>query len=230
MTTKETAAMLHIFRAYWPTFAIIDQKGEMPGTIEGWAHFLNKYSRDDASLALQQFRQQPERCFAPTASEFEGALISILGERHDAQKRKMALEYKGGSNADSPYLEEVFREVTIGHSKKGTPIKTVLPYLQQTKARREQQHQEMLAKGYEREVTVNPGGLMSYCYRRPRNANAQAKDLAGLINLIAKPVPKADPVDLSELHDWQETLSFIDGLPEQPKPKKKRRRDERTYS
>lgn len=212
MTTKETAAMLHIFRAYWPTFAIIDQKGEMPGTIEGWAHFLNKYSRDDAGLALQQFRQQPERVFAPTASEFEGALVTMAGERFDAQKRKLALEYRAPAN-DSPYLEEVFREVTIGRTKKGTPITTVLPYLQQTKARREQQHQEMLAKGYEREVTVNPGGLMSYCYRRPRNHDANVKDLAGLVKAISKPVPKVKPADLSANHDWEATINFIKDLP-----------------
>lgn len=229
MTTKETAAMLKMFSAYWPTYKVLPGEDGGPGTVEIWAQFLDRYSKDDCIQAMQDFRQQPERVFAPTASEFEGALVTIAGERFDAQKRKLALEYRAPAN-DSPYLEEVWREVVIGKDKKGQPIKTVLPYLQQTKARREQQHQEMLAKGYEREVTVNPGGLMSYCYRRPRNANAQAKDLAGLINLIAKPVPKADPVDLSELHDWQETLSFIDGLPEQPKPKKKRRRDERTYS
>ena len=70
----------------------------------------------------------------------------------------------------------------------------------------------MLAKGYVREVTVMEGGLMSYCYRRPRNDAANTQDLAGIVKSIAKPIPKPEPVDLSENYDWEGTINFIRDL------------------
>lgn len=97
MNRKETAAMLTLFLSYWPSFQISDGdcgEGELPGTVAVWAQFLEPYSAADCQTVLAKFRRQPERCFAPTASEFEGSILALLAEREAAQKRNAALEYR----------------------------------------------------------------------------------------------------------------------------------------
>jgi len=83
MTEKETAALLSLFQAYWPTFQVKPGEHGAPSTIKIWAQAIERYSRADCMAVLETFRDADprpvnDRQYAPSASHFCGA----LKERH----------------------------------------------------------------------------------------------------------------------------------------------------
>lgn len=138
--------MLHTFQAYWPTFEQHPRSGNAPGTADIWSDALRDYRIEDARRALLHFRGERERKFAPTISEFEGALREFGNER--AASERMRLTFSGSE-----------------HDTSESYLLNGRNYVRATRAARAEYHAKMKAEGFDR-VEVSTGNFIGVRYVR----------------------------------------------------------------